>query len=221
MNNLVLITSVIHTPNVRLSYINTRSIYNSNERFEQTKKTFETVKLKLPNAKIFLIECSPLTEEEEQYLKKNSDYFLNLFENEAAKQNIYSISKSLGEGTMTQCAFEYLLLNDIVFDHLIKISGRYWLSHQFNIEKFYNKNIIIKYIDDNPENVFTGLYKIPKELVPKLKDFLMKNHNNMLNCIGFENLFALFIKECNYPKDILNPIGLVGFVSVSNDFYIG
>jgi len=38
MNNLVLICSIIKTPNNPLSYTTTRSIYSHQERYEQTKK---------------------------------------------------------------------------------------------------------------------------------------------------------------------------------------
>ena len=48
MNNLILITSVICTTNKPLSYTNNRSVYSHEERFEQTKKTIETVKEKIP-----------------------------------------------------------------------------------------------------------------------------------------------------------------------------
>ena len=58
--NLVLITSVVCTPNIPLSYINTRSCYTHDERFEQTKKTIKTIKEKIPNLKIFIVECSDL-----------------------------------------------------------------------------------------------------------------------------------------------------------------
>ena len=43
MNNLVLITSVICTTNNPLSYTNNRSVYSHEERFEQTKKTIESI----------------------------------------------------------------------------------------------------------------------------------------------------------------------------------
>ena len=54
MNNLVLITSVIKTPNKPLSYINTRSIYTHEERFEQTKKTIQSIREKIPNVRYLL-----------------------------------------------------------------------------------------------------------------------------------------------------------------------
>ena len=45
MINLVLITSVINTPNKQLSYSKIRSVFNRNERFKQTKKTIKTAEV--------------------------------------------------------------------------------------------------------------------------------------------------------------------------------
>ena len=221
LSNLVLITSIVCTPNTPLSYIDTRSIYSHEERFEQTKKTIQTVKEKIPNAKIFIVECSNLTQEQNEYFTQNSDYFLNLYKNENIKNNIYNASKSLGEGTMTYCALENILHNNIYFNNLIKISGRYWLSENFNYENFNNDNIIIKYINGDETNVFTALYKLPKDTVLNFKLFLKKNFDKMYQCIGYENLFGLFIKSENKNIQNINLIGLAGFVSVSNDYYNG
>lgn len=221
MNNLVLITSVICTPNTPLSYTNTRSVYTHDERFEQTKKTIESVKQKIPNVKILIVECSKLSFEQEDYLKKNSDYFLNLFQNEKIRKNTSGISKSLGEGTMTLCALNYIIDNNIEFNNLIKISGRYWLSEKFNYNKFNNNNIVIKYIDNNKDNVFTALYQLPKESIINFKTFLANKFNEMINCIGYEVLFAIFIKSEKRLIINLNPIGLEGYVSVAQEFYSG
>ena len=40
--SLILITSVIDTPNAPLSYTNTRSVFTRQQRFEQTKKSIQT-----------------------------------------------------------------------------------------------------------------------------------------------------------------------------------
>jgi hypothetical protein len=101
MKYLVLITSVINIPNRPLSYTNTRSIYTKEERLEQTKKTIYSVQKKIPDALIFIVECSLLNNEEEDFLKKNSNYFLNLYDNDNIRERVYGISKSLGEGTLT------------------------------------------------------------------------------------------------------------------------
>ena len=223
MVNIVLITSVIMTSNNNLSYTNTRSIYTHDERFEQTKKTIESIKEKIPNHKIFIIECSELTSEEYSYLNDNSDYFLNLNDNPQIKECVNGISKSLGEGSMTIYALDYMNNNNIEYDNLIKISGRYWLSSKFNYEKFNNSNIVIKYIENDKSNVFTALYKLPKKYINGLCLFLKNNINSMINCIGYEILFGKFIQNIVDNNDIINvsPIGLCGHLSVSNDFHDG
>ena len=221
MNNLVLITSVICTPNTPLSYISVRSVYSHEERFEQTKRTIESVKQKIPNLKILIVECSNLSFDQEDYLKKNSDYFLNLYNDEKIRKNTSSISKSLGEGTMTLCALQYIIDNNIEFDNLIKISGRYWLSDKFDYNKFNNNNIVIKYIDNNKDNVFTALYQLPRETIINLKTFLENKFTEMMKCIGYEVLFAIFIKSETKMIVNLNPIGLEGYVSVAREFYSG
>ena len=221
MNNLVLITSVISTTNNPLSYINNRSVYSHLERFEQTKKTIESVKEKIPNSKIIIVECSNLNEEIINYLIKNSDYFLNLYNNQKIRNNISHISKSLGEGTMTLCALKFIIQNNIEFNNLIKISGRYWLSEKFDYNKFNNNDIVIKYIENNKDNVFTALYKLPKSSSVNFITFLESNFKNMINCIGYENLFANFIKTENKELKRLDPIGLEGYVSVAKKFYSG
>ena len=67
MDSFVLITSVINTPNTPLSYTNTRSVFSRQDRFEQTKKTIKSVREKLSNSKIIIVECSDFNEEESKY----------------------------------------------------------------------------------------------------------------------------------------------------------
>ena len=48
MINLILITSVICITNKPLSYTKTRSVFTHEERFEQTLKTIQTIRDKIP-----------------------------------------------------------------------------------------------------------------------------------------------------------------------------
>ena len=68
MKNITLITSVIDTPNIPLSYTPIRSLFTKEIRFEQLKKTIATIREKIPDNQIILIECSLLSEDERQYL---------------------------------------------------------------------------------------------------------------------------------------------------------
>jgi hypothetical protein len=219
MNNLVLITSIICTPNNPLSYTSTRSVFTHEERFTQTKKTIESVKEKIPNSKIIIVECSQLNEEQTDYLTKNTDYFINLINEPDKCKNIYSKSKSLGEGTMTIEALNYIIKNDILFDNFFKITGRYWLSDSFNYTHFDNNDIIIHNIHNDKNNTCTSLYKLNKTNIEDFYNFLISNMNLMFQCIGYEVLFAIFL---NLPKNNkvihMNKIGVNGYISVSNDF---
>lgn len=219
MNNLVLITSVICTPNTPLSYTNTRSVYTHHERFEQTKKTIESVKQKIPNVKILIVECSELNKEYEEYFLNHVDYFINLINEPQKVKNIYSKSKSLGEGTITIEAIDYIKNNNILFDNFFKISGRYWLSENFNYTNFVNEDIIVHNINNDVNNTCTSLYKLNKINIIDFYNFLISNMNLMFNCIGYEVLFAIFL---NLPKNNkvihINKIGVNGYIAVSNDF---
>jgi len=219
MKNLVLITSVICIENKPLSYTNVRSIYSHQERFDQTKKTIQTIREKIPNAKIFVVECSNLNQDISNYLIQNSDYFLNLYEYEKIRNNTTSISKSLGEGTMTICAINYIKNNNIEYDNFFKITGRYWLSENFVYNNFINNDIQIHYINNDINNVCTSLYKLHKINIDEFIDFLNRNLQLMYQCIGYEVLFAMFLKEVKSNNIIhLNKIGVNGYISVSHDF---
>lgn len=230
MNNLVLITSVIKTPNTPLSYTygNNRSIYSHEERFEQTKNTIHSIKEKIPNLKILIVECSNLNKDENDYFINNSDYFINLYGSEILREKIYSISKSLGEGTMTTIALKYIISNKIEFDNLFKLSGRYWLSEKFDYNNFNNNDIIIKYFDgyqiekDRYEFkcVVTSLYKITYSCIDLLYNFLTNKDiiYRMYNCEEYEYIFRLFINSLKKYNIIhLDTYGIKGLISVDNN----
>ena len=218
--NLILITSVVKIPNKKLSYTNIRSVFTSNDRFEQTKKTIESVKNKIPNSKIFIIECSNLTEEHEKYFKNNSDYFLNLYGNDNIENTIYGESKSLAEGTMTIKAIEYIFHNNIHFDNFYKISGRYWLSDKFDYNIFNNNHNIFKKINNDVNNINTTFFKLTSENIDILYNFLKQHINDMKKCIGYEILFGKFIKIINAVK-FIEIIGIEGYVSVCGSHFKG
>lgn len=219
MVNLVLITSIVNTPNKPLSYTNTRSVFSRNERFEQTKLTIQSIKAKIPNHKILLVECSDFNEEEKLYFEKECDYILNLYNNKELHCNIFGLSKALGEGTLTSQGFRYLNENNISYTNLFKISGRYWLNDNFDYNIFNNEMLIFKKINDN--NISTVLYKFPHHIQEMLHVFLKDNYNNMKkNFIGYETLFSNFLKSIKYNNTILfDKLGVSGYVTVCGSFY--
>lgn len=186
---LILITSVIDTPNTPLSYSQIRSVYNRDERYEQTQYTIETIKQFFPEADIMMVECSDFKNHPEQleYLTSNVKYFLNLWERKELHLNIFGLSKALGEGTQTIEAFNFLFKNNIQYENLIKISGRYHFLNRLNYD---DDKIIAGCNTDN--GYVTQFYKLPFNYLPLFKDFLISNIDEMINCCCYENLFKNF-----------------------------
>jgi len=216
--NITLITSIINTPNIPLSYIKTRSIYTREERFEQTQKTIESIKEKIPDNKIFVIECSQLTLEESNYFNSTVDIFINIMDtnNKNLIDRMFTKSKAMGEGTMTIFAINYLFSNQIQFKNLFKISGRYWLTENFQYSNFDNECLVIKYIDNDTTNALTSLYKLPHTKTFDWYEFLINSENDFRKCIGYENIFAKFINT--KPNVIvIDKIGVAGNIAVSGD----
>lgn len=218
--NIILITSIINTPNTPLSYIKTRSIYTREERFEQTKRTIKTIREKLPDNKIMLVECSQLTDLETDYLKENTNIFLNIYDtgDQVLINRMFTPSKAMGEGTMTIYALYYLFSHNIPHNNFFKISGRYWLTDNFNYDTFNNTNIVAKYIDNDTENALTSLYKLPSTELHNWYKHLLNSENKFRECAGYENIFADFLKTIE-PNKIIIPgkIGVAGNIAVSGD----
>ena len=119
---------------------------------------------------------------------------------------------------MTIEALKMIENKKILYKNLIKISGRYWLTDNFNYKLFENDNIIIKKINNDINNIFTAFYKIPINIVNLLLIFLSNNIKKMEECIGYELLFSIFIKNIGYSNiKIIDVIGLEGYVSMDNN----
>jgi len=221
MTSITLITSVINTPNIPLSYITTRSVFTKEQRFEHTKQTIFSVREKIPNTKIFLIECSILSEEETIYFQEHVDYFYNIYDygDEKLINSMFTNSKAMGEGTMTITALKFLFENNIEFDNLFKLSGRYWLNDTFNYN-IYNNNMSYVYkINNDANNTFTCFYKLSRKITYKWLEFLLKSESDFIQCVGYENIFAKFLKTIDEKIRIIDKnIGLNGYVSVCGTF---
>ena len=219
MKNITLITSVIDTPNIPLSYINSRTIFNKEQRFEQTKKTISSIRDKIIDSKIFLVECSELTDSERSYFIENVDYFFNIYDtqNKELISRMFTRSKSMGEGTMTIIALNYLIDNSIEFDNFFKISGRYWLNDNFNYDLYNNQLSCIHKIHNDNDNAFTCFYKLSKQDTSYWLNFLLNSVDDFVKCIGFEFIFANFLKNHSFFT-IENKVGIHGYVSVCGTF---
>lgn len=222
IKNIIVITSIINIPNDKpFSYTHIMSVYNREERFEQTKCTIKTIKDKIPDNKILLIECSDLNHEEKEYIEENVDYFINLYRNDELKNKIFGLSKSMGENTLLLNAINYLKENNIIYENFYKMSGRYWLTDNFNYNNFDNEKITYVSEKSNKLNIYTIFYKLNYKYINLYVKFIQDNMNLLEQCIGAEIFFGMFldtVDECD--KNELKSVGAAGYIAVTNNCFL-
>ena len=208
MGNLILITSVINTSSKPLAYTNVRSIYSPQERYEQTLKTIESC-TKVPNSKILFIETSHLEEERENKIKSLVDYYFNFVEDPSILELTDGISaKTRGESAQIWAGLNRVNLEE--YENIIKISGRYWFSDDFDFIHYDNGDNIFK--QGPNRQLATVMYKINKKSFGLLRETIAycKENTTML-----ERNYGKFFFD-NHKT--LAKIGVEGYVSVDGNY---
>jgi hypothetical protein len=209
-SDIFLITSVINTGNAAWSYTATRSVFTPQERFEQTLETIESIRKYHGSARIFLAECSDLSESMTQALTEKVEAFFQFYDDPAVRSAcLQSEKKGYGEAQKTLKVVEYLLANAIEFNRLFKISGRYYLNEQFNAAAFSSDAYTFHKVQSGTRS--TVLYSVP---FPLLSHF----HTVLLHCnavyarqvIGYE---VVLPQQCT-PVHSLDVMGVSGKVAV-------
>jgi hypothetical protein len=128
------------------SAINSRfGVYTPEQRLVQTLDTIRSIKSRIPDAAIAVMECTGVspTVEQEQQLRENCDYYLDYTTNPDV-QTIYKSTDNwdiVKNGTEIMCfgrALEVLERAGVVskFDRVHKMSGRYLLNDDFEPELY-------------------------------------------------------------------------------------
>ena len=220
VRNMVLITSVLYTLNyvghsengaTNIHHPMSRSVFTHEQRFEQTKLTIERARAHIPNCAIFFMECSPLSREHHNYIAREVDYFFNLHDT-MLRGRMFTRSKAMGEGTLTEYALNYMFQNNIVFDNLFKLSGRYYLDDRFCYEKWDNDKIVIREFPES-KSVFTFLYKMTYKHARDWLQHLFDNERAFRMCAGYENIYGEFVEKWASDVIIIDCFGIEGFIS--------
>jgi hypothetical protein len=159
------------------------SAYDEEQRFNQTLKTIESVRNKVPNSYIVLFECSAysIDEKYKEILRKECDLFLEfydeqtlkqLYENISARPELITYGKSLLETRGLLNTLYEIEKNNLFSDsqRVFKLTGRYLLNDDFDIKDYESKLLENKY-------------------VIKKYDYLTQEENN-LNEKSLENVYA-------------------------------
>ena len=212
-----LITSTIF-PNssIPLSYYPTRSIFSADERFQQTLETIKSIKKKLPSSYVLLADNSKdkLSKERVDILEKAQvDAIIQKYD--PTKSD--SIYKAQGEAFTTSFGIEYLESLPERLDLVFKISGRYYLTDDFNLESYLTickENKVVGYTGGYNE-ILTVLYAVPWCKLLKWKESMLQLAESR-SPMNFEGQFYLLV------SDILAPIqrlGVAGLQSVDKIYF--
>jgi hypothetical protein len=213
--DIFIITSVINTGNSPWSYTGLRSCFSKEERFQQTLHTIETIRNLNDNSKIMLVECSDIDEKMTDIIKNKVDYFIQAYNYDDVKQAcLDSNKKGFGEIKKLEKACEYIKNNNIEFNRLFKISGRYFLNESFN-KTMYNDNDKFTFKMFFSNSGSTVLYSVPYKLfdfyIEKIKYTINFYENNPPT--GIETLIPCICQ----PRQDIPVLGVSGQVAVLND----
>lgn len=133
------------------SAINSKfGVYNPQQRLEQTIDTIKSIRNKLPDAKVYVMECcgTPITTEQSQALIDVSDIFIDYSHDEDV-QALYDSDNwdVVKNGTEIMCFGRVLqeLKDANAFEgisRIHKMSGRYVLNDDFDPETYEDSTVV-------------------------------------------------------------------------------
>ena len=205
-----LITSVIYPkPGKQLQYNAPRSVFSPEDRAKQTLQTVESIYAKVPGAKVVLIE-SGLQENLPYDLPNKVDQYIYVGNKKLVRLSCDSKQKSLGEIMMIYYALKKLKFRaDLYF----KMSGRYFLNDEFNLDNWKEGPFTIQYIKE--DYICTRLYGFRKEVFGVWKRALLKGIPLTAIAYPIENTLAKFIPRKLVRR--LNRLGVSGIGASSNE----
>lgn len=203
-----IISSVIYFPSKPLSYIKTRSLFSALDRAKQTLETIRSIRSRFKDVKIILVE-SGLKRDLPYDLDKYADAYVYLGENHIVRWACDSKHKGLGEAISLIYAKKYIVNQS---DFYFKISGRYFLTDNFNLNSWNNKCFNVKKYE---QNISTRLYGFPCSSLKTWHSFLKKSIIYLVRGKSLEDSITKFLpKNTNF----IERIGVAGYVGIDGSF---
>lgn len=200
------------------------SAYDEEQRFNQTLETIQNIRKKVPESYVVLFECSytSINEKYKNILREQCDLFLEFYDEPVLKQiyenlekrpELITYGKSLLETKGLLNTLYTIKQHNLFSDsqRVFKMTGRYLLNDDFNIEDYQSKFLEGKYIiksyqylpqesenydKEELENIYaylygakgmmiTGLWSFDKILFPEVVEALEKAFNYMEKMIQY------------------------------------
>lgn len=217
ISDIFIITSVINTGNIGWSYFPQRSLFTSDQRFEQTLKSIKSIREYTKNSKIILVEASNISDNKYNKLIELCDYICYLGGDLETKNNcILSNCKGLGDSWLIYKGLEYIKNNKIKGRNIYKLSGRYELNNEYISNNISNILPTFRKISD--DSYITFFFSVPFSLIELFEINILKTISIMKKSsyICIETLLPSYFKE----KHIVEKIGCEGIIAVDTSLNI-
>jgi hypothetical protein len=210
MNYTFIITSTINTDT---------GLISNQDRYQQTLETIQSIRDKVPNAKILLVDSSTeLSKEQFDELRTKVELFLTLYNHYPVHQ--LKGQKSPGETYIMMVALSAMKEMNMVGDRIFKISGRYKLSDTFDITEYENSELVGKYVFLDPIPTWMpGPWKLVTTRLFSFCGTLMTEMYHVLNEVMVTVSTTNFDIEHAYYKHI-DKSKLVGFEKIHVEGFI-
>ncbi len=217
--DVFIITSVINCGTNPWSYIGTRSLFSTEDRFKQTLETISSIRKYAPsNSKILLIEGSTISEIYKEQIKQVVDIFYDVSQLDETKTNcLISNAKALGDSYLLFKAIEYIKENISNCKNIFKISGRYKLNENFN-RKNISDTLPTFAGSINVHNYITWLFSVPYSLINEFSIHLQYTINTAKknSWVHLESFLPMLFPN----RHIIPIIGGEGIIAVDSSFNI-
>ncbi len=204
-----IITSVIHFSHKKLSKSIVRSVFTPDQRTEQTIKTVKSIREKIPNATIILLEMGKEKDIAEE-LVRAVDKYVYIGNNRWVRWSVNGRRRGLGEAIGLIASGNELENNT---DFFFKMSGRYYLNDDFKKEAWNGNYFLARKYE---RGISTRFYGFSKEFFRDWQRALKRSLLSLYFGSSIEDVLPeKFGKERIHD---VRKIGLAGYVAPDGSY---
>lgn len=208
--HLVVITSVINP-------VTAKTVYNMNERFDQLLISIDSVKTKIPNCLILVLEGCKYSQHMETTILNSNALIVYI--------DVINLEKQYGEANLLRSFFTSTIFNDFKMNYNIlsinKLSGRYYLNEAFSFH-YDNETCIARLIEPGKTWTSYGVidtifYSLPFKYYNNFIDGINKCCESIF--IDIEHSFYLYnIIPLDKINHSINPMNVCGHMAPFGTF---
>ena len=200
-----IITSVIDFSGNKLSYSSSRSSFNPEERMKQSIETIRSIRNKMPDAKIFFLEMGRKPDASGE-LSGIVDRYIYIGNRSLVRWACDGLHKGMGEAVGLLIAKKQLHSDA---DFYFKISGRYFLTDDFNPGEWAGNGFFFRRYGDNC--VSTRLYGFEAGFFGHWQKAIFRSLYQLYKGRSLENVLPMFIRPGLVTS--IERLGVAGFVA--------